>query len=348
MRTSIIFCILFVSFLVVSCQVPTTVIQPATNSVSTGVSTVRVGYFPAAGRYAGFYAASDKSLYAKENLDVQFVPIYGGEDRLAALKAGQVDVILTDATDTVLAQEKGADITIVAVLQAINSLGTLSVEQTGIHTPKDYENHVFGAKPGGLELELLPIIAHLNGFDASKVSIKQLDYSALLPSLLDGSVDFVIAFSDSGAYGWTQTAAKAGKPLKLIRWADYGLDTYGDSIVVGNELLAKNPDVVRRFVTASMQGFVYAANHQAEVPEIVMKSLPTELPEEIEQDWLRGLANLSDEATKEHGLGWIDSEKFKRTKERALQAYNQSSTMPDANMFTNEFIPGPTVNLPNQ
>lgn len=328
--------ILLISLLI-SCQASSNTPEPSTDRV-------KVGYFPAAGRYAGFYAAIDKGFYNQENIEVKLVPIYGGEDRLSAIQGGKVDLILTDATETVLAQENGVDVKIIGIIQATNSLSTLSLKDTNIQTPRDYDGHIFGAKPGGLELKLLPVIGHLNNFQASEVKVKRLAYEALLPSLLNGSVDFVITFHDSGAYAAQKTANEAGKPLRLIRWSEYGLDTYGDSIVAQTELLADDPELVKRFLRASMRGFAYAAAHSNEVPDIVHEFAPTEEKDAIAVDWSRGLENLTDEATEKHGLGWIDEEKLTRTKAIALQAYSLKKQVPDDEVYTNEFLPGPDVN----
>lgn len=54
--------------------------------------------------------------------------------------------------------------------------------------------------------------------------------------------------------------AAAVAPKKLVRLAyrDVGLDYYGNGIIASEELIAKEPDMVRRFVAATLRGMADA------------------------------------------------------------------------------------------
>jgi NitT/TauT family transport system substrate-binding protein len=313
---------------------------------TSDATTIKVAFFPAAGRYAGIYAAVERGLYDRAGLKVKLISIYGGEDRLASLRAGKVDLILTDAMETVLARARGADIRMIAALETLNSLATVSLASSGITAPADYAGRTFGAKAGGLELKLLPIVAKRNGVDVASVKVRNLDYSALLPSLLRGDVDFVISFWDSGQYAWEQAAKRQGKPLATIRWAHYGLPTYGDVVVTQPSVLHAHGDAVKRFLKATFMGFVYAKAHPDEVPGIVKKHVPTETSDSIRTDWRRGLSLLTDVATRAHGLGWIDAKKLARTRKIATSAFGIDPRGPLGKLYTNDYLPRVDMHVP--
>src|SRR6202030_2627665 len=50
----------------------------------------------------------------------------------------------------------------------------------------------------------------------------------------------------------------APKQVLALAYADVGLDLYGNGIIASDGLIKSNPDFVRRFVTATMQGLADA------------------------------------------------------------------------------------------
>jgi NitT/TauT family transport system substrate-binding protein len=95
--------------------------------------------------------------------------------------------------------------------------------------------------------------------------------------------------------------------------ADHGLDIYANGIGAKDDFLQKNPDVVRRFVRASLRGWKDALANPEEAAQLqaqMVKTLnPTVIVEELAV--VRRLAVVPD--TQKHGLGWIDRDKFRRT-----------------------------------
>src|SRR5947199_274241 len=50
----------------------------------------------------------------------------------------------------------------------------------------------------------------------------------------------------------------APKQVLALAYADVGLDLYGNGVIASDGLIKSNPDLVRRFVTATMQGLADA------------------------------------------------------------------------------------------
>src|SRR5699024_7065922 len=59
--------------------------------------------------------------------------------------------------------------------------------------------------------------------------------------------------------------------LKTIRPIDYGIDFYGDTLFTRKDFAMKNPELVERFIRASMKGWQYALENPDEIIEIMDK-----------------------------------------------------------------------------
>ena len=307
------------------------------------MQTIKVGWFPAFAHNAGFLAAQVKGIYEAEGLRVEMVPLFGHDERMAALRAGRVDFVITHVPNAILDRQQHPDINIVAVLEQESPLGTYSRASERIEQPSDYPGHTIASNPGSLEFKLLPVLARLNGYDPDEVSIKELDFSALLPALLTGRVDMITGFWASGAYTWEKAARNAGKPLRFVRWSDHGWDAYGDAIVTTEAKTRDNPDQVRRFLSASLRGFHELMMHSDDVVRVVSVYSKTEQPDEVAADWERTAKALVSYGTEQHGLGWMDSEKMQAQARLVFEAYGITGGRPVEEAYSNDYLPGDSL-----
>jgi NitT/TauT family transport system substrate-binding protein len=54
---------------------------------------------------------------------------------------------------------------------------------------------------------------------------------------------------------------RAGYKINLIYPDDYGIHFYGDVLMTTDDLIARNPDLVRRFMRAALKGWTYAVEN---------------------------------------------------------------------------------------
>jgi NitT/TauT family transport system substrate-binding protein len=95
--------------------------------------------------------------------------------------------------------------------------------------------------------------------------------TAMVPSLLQGQVDAILGSMD--AYQ-IQLEAQ-GAELDNYRFADYGVPTVSTSIFANNDYIKEHPDVVRKFIAASLKGWSFALDH----PDKAIKDLKQVFPE---------------------------------------------------------------------
>jgi NitT/TauT family transport system substrate-binding protein len=57
-------------------------------------------------------------------------------------------------------------------------------------------------------------------------------------------------------------------------YSDFGLETYGNVILAQNDLIEKDPALVKNLVQASLRGLAYSFDHPDEAISILAKTNP--------------------------------------------------------------------------
>ena len=95
---------------------------------------------------------------------------------------------------------------------------------------------------------------------------------------------------------------QAGYKVNIIYPDDYGVHFYADSIFTTDEMIGKNPDLVRRFLRATLKGWTFAVENPAQVGAQVQKYKPTA---DSALETARMTASLPLVNTGEDHIGWM-------------------------------------------
>ena len=227
-------------------------------------------------QFAGYYAAADKGVYEKYCLDVEIRE--GGVDIAPhqQLASGAVDFAVSWVPKALVPREEGMDI--VNVAQVFQRSGTLQVSwvDAGIDGPADLAGKVVGNWGWGNEFELLAGSRQAGLDPSSDYELVQQSFDML--ALLTGEIDAAQAMiyneyaqvleATNPATGDLYTEAD----LSVINWNDVGTAMLQDAIWADGARLgnAAYADITTRFVTASLEGWMYCRDNSAECVEIVL------------------------------------------------------------------------------
>jgi ABC-type nitrate/sulfonate/bicarbonate transport system substrate-binding protein len=88
------------------------------------------------------------------------------------------------------------------------------------------------------------------GIDPTLVPQREIQNNLGINDIASGLLDVASGFTISA--GWY--AQKRGLNLVALRPQTYGVDFYGDALFTQRRWVEQNPELVQRFVTASLQG----------------------------------------------------------------------------------------------
>jgi NitT/TauT family transport system substrate-binding protein len=225
----------------------------------------------AGGPNAGFAAAVAEGYYKDAGLDVTLVQGNGSGNTAQLVASGRAQLAYADAVAVSQLVAKGAPMKIVSTIYQSNPNEVSALKKTGIKSIADLKGKKVGVPSGSSQTTMLPLFLKANHLTESDVNLINMPMTSMVPSLLQGQVDAILGSMD--AYQ-IQLEAQ-GAELDNYRFADYGVPTVSTSIFANTQYMKDNPDVIRKFVAASLKGWSFALDH----PEKAIKDLKQVFPE---------------------------------------------------------------------
>jgi NitT/TauT family transport system substrate-binding protein len=286
------------------------------------------------GRHSYFFVALDKGYYKDAGIDIKIVGGKGSVDAIRQVAAGNANFGFADAGSLVLSRANdNIPVKLVAVVYARPPQAIFCTADAGLKTPKDLEGKSIANPAGGSIPDMFPAFAKAAGIDAAKVNWVVAASSALPGLLASGKVPCVGQFT----VGEPLLRAQAA-PKKLVRFAysDPGLSYYGNGLIATEETIQSNPDLVRRFVAATVKGLKAAIADPAEASAIMHKYHP-EVSEEVGKGETESVAELAQ--VKGKPLTEIDLAGIQATIDVVNGAFKVKSQVKAADVYVAGFVP---------
>ena len=302
------------------------------------VQSVRLllDFQPNAGTHTPFFVARDKGYYREAGLDVEITAGTGSFDTVKIVGAGQAPFGVADAGSMSVGVAQDIPVTMVAVLYQKTPITYFSLKERNIATPKDVEGKTVGLASGTAEAKVFPVFVSKNRLDNSTIKIVDLSFPTRVPSLVNGNVDVLGAFITEQQNISPQTPSG----LNALKVADYGVESYGNGIIVNNDFAAKNPAVVEQFLQASLRGlqFMLQDQNREEAIDITLKALPTLTRDAVVERIALIGPFFESEASRRNGLGWMEDATWKATQDIMVEHGGQTRAVDLTKLYTTKYL----------
>jgi NitT/TauT family transport system substrate-binding protein len=285
------------------------------------------------GRHAYYFVALEKGYYAKQNLDVNIVRGQGSADAVKQVAAGTAQIGFADTAAIVLGRGNDQIPTkLVAIVYAKPPHAIYVLKDSGIAKPKDLEGKKLADTAFSAVPKLFAAYAKAAHIDAGKVTWLVAAADALPAMLTTGRADGIGQFIVG-----EPLLAKAAAPKQVLAlsYADAGLDLYSNGIIASDNIIKSNPDLVRRFVTATMQGLKDAIANPQEAGEIMHKHHRA-----VDADIATGETKLVGTLTGQPGLplGAIDPARVQKAIEIVSGAFTLKNPVKPEEVYAPGFV----------
>jgi ABC-type nitrate/sulfonate/bicarbonate transport system substrate-binding protein len=236
---------------------------PASASVAPASVRLALDWTPNT-NHTGFFVARHNGWYRDAGLTLQVLP-YSGQTPETLLGVHQAECGISFQDALTFAVAAGVDAkSVMAILQ--HSASKIAVlDSSAVKRPKDLDGKTYGSFGYPNEVPTVRyVIQHDGGKGEFKsVVIDTLAYEALYAK----RVDFTITFT-----AWEGVeAAQRNIKLRYFGFTDYGFpDFYQVVLACDSAWLAREPDVARRFVAATVRGFEFAARDPDAAAQILI------------------------------------------------------------------------------
>ena len=334
--SGVLITILSLSLLLVACAAASPNVAPAVTPAPTEEPLTRVSvaldWFPWS-NHAGLYVARERGYYAEEGLEVDIFTPGDPSTVLQTVASGRDDFGINYQTGVLLAREQGVPVvSIMALVQhPLNSV--MALEDSGISSPE----HLVGKKvgwPGIPDNEpLLNTMLKSQGHSLADVELVNVGFD-LVPALISKEVDAIV-----GAY-WVHESISAenqGFPVNIMRMEEYGVPDFYELVLVANERkITENPDLVQRFVRATMRGYQDAMADPQGAVQLLGEVRP-EVDLSIESPGVDLLAPLW-KPDGGQSFGWQEEDRWVEFAEWMRQSGLLTSQVDATSAFDNSFV----------
>jgi NitT/TauT family transport system substrate-binding protein len=194
--------------------------------------------------HGGFYQAKAAGLYDKADLDVTIKMGGPQVNGLQLLLAGEADVMMGYDFQVLTSISKGLPLITIATSFQKDLQGLMTHDQvTGLDDLKD--KTILVATPG--RSSWWPWLRRKFGYNDAQTQAYTFN---LQPFFNDKNV-VQQSYPSSEPF----QAMQKGMPVKFFLFADHGYPPYGTTMVATTKFVTEYPDVARRFVKASIEGW---------------------------------------------------------------------------------------------
>jgi NitT/TauT family transport system substrate-binding protein len=218
------------------------------------------------GSHSIFFLGIDSGLYAKDSLDVVVKQGNGSGNTVRLIANKDTDFGYCSAVTMMKLAAQGAPVVSVATIDATGTDAVIVNPDSGIKTFKDLEGKKVLTTAGAGVNTLFPVAAANAGADVNKIQLTNVAESALVQSYLQGLAPAMLGGIDDKP---AEIEANGGKPPLTLNYADFGIYQPGYAIVAHQDMVKDKPDLVKRFVHATL----LAVKAAKEDPDAAIKSL---------------------------------------------------------------------------
>jgi NitT/TauT family transport system substrate-binding protein len=289
-----------------------------------------------------FFWAKEKGYYAKENLNVD-IKLGAGSGKTVNLIGGrQDDIGFADYMLMAVAAAKGMPVKgIMGVVQE-GAWAVISFADKPIKTPQDLIGKSIAMTAD--HKALFDLLLSVNKIPADKISIKVVSPSTRNTIFANGNVDGFVSIVIGSPLEFVVRARQGkGKPVYFMPFEKFGLSPMGQGVITNEELIAKKPDVLARFVRASVHGFkdvMKKENFDAAVQiGLKLSETPPTQAEAVKLQLVESIPRFETEHTKGKPFGWMSEKDWAKSVDILLKTNKIDKPFPATDLYTNKFVP---------
>ncbi|MEO8545690.1 MAG: ABC transporter substrate-binding protein [Burkholderiaceae bacterium] len=286
------------------------------------------------GLHVPYYYGKEMGFFKQEGIDLTINEGRGSGNTVQVVAAGSDTFGMADSSSLITTAVKGADVK--SVMSLLNSTGyaVVSLASAGIRKPKDLEGKSLAVSPGDPLGQLFRALAAANKLDMNTIRFVQVDPAAKVVAVLEKKVDALLGGADDQYF----LIKYKGQEPAALRYADNGANIVGMTILTTGNLIKTKPDLVRRFVKASVRSWEEAKKNPEAAVDAAVKAKP-DLNRQSTLDQMMVDFELLDSPNSKGKIGLGAKADWDQTISLLKQYRELDTKEPWTTFHTNDFLP---------
>jgi NitT/TauT family transport system substrate-binding protein len=206
------------------------------------------------GSHAGFAYGKDQGIYEKHGIDLDIRSGNGSGSANRLVANGDSTFAYGSCASMINLAADGAPLISVAVIDAMGTDGVLVRPDTGIKSIGELAGKVVLTTANAGVNTFFPLVMKNAKLAPDSVHITNVAEGALVTGYLQGTGGAVGMLGGLDDKPSEIIAAGGAKPVEFA-YSDFGINQVGYCIVANTATVSKNPDLVKRFVAATIESY---------------------------------------------------------------------------------------------
>jgi NitT/TauT family transport system substrate-binding protein len=287
------------------------------------------------GSHAPFFLGRERGFYQDEGIELEIAEGRGSARSVQLVSNKDYQFAMADGGTLMTAVAKGLEAVAVMTPVVNSSYAVVALKASGIEGIKDIEGRSLAVTAGDGLTQLWPAMVAVNKLDASRISLVQMDPATKPIAVMEKRVDALLG----GAQDQPLLLQEKGFEPVVIPFYEVGVNTIGMAIVAHPDLVKDDPDIVGRFVRATVKAYAATRDDPEAAVEAIREAKPDLDPGTLLAAVQGTLDLIASGTPADKPIGFGPPESWTQTLElmkdyRGL-AYDGEAT----DFYTNAFIP---------
>jgi ABC-type nitrate/sulfonate/bicarbonate transport system substrate-binding protein len=224
-----------------------------------------------AAQFAGFYMAKEKEFYADMGINPTFYENNPnlGIDPIEAVVERKTEFAVAEGSKVIEAIAAGQPIVAIGTDYQTSPVVVFALKEKGIAKPEDLVGKTLKISPTthGAYASMMNKL----GIDMTQVQeISKTSGATRGANYLDDIKDGTFDASEGYLINQPLRLQQLGYEVVILPVSDFGVQSYSDVIITHRDILEDDPELVKSFIEATREGWLYALNNIEETAEVVV------------------------------------------------------------------------------
>jgi len=297
--------------------------------------------FSLAADAAPYLLALERGYFRDAGLDVTIDPSTGSGESVTRVASGVYQMGSADFATLVEFASRQPAVTpkTVAIIYDKGPQAVITLASSDIKTPADLAGRSVGGGATDGPARMFPAFLNAAGVARDTIKWRQVSPQIRDSMLLTKQIDAVVGNDYTSLFNLKARGLKI-EDVRIIRYADHGLDVYSNGIIASQTLLRENPEAVRGFVTAALRGWREAVSDPKAATATLLKRDKL-IDGAIELERLEFLlkTEVMTEHARKHGIGSVDPARMESNIATITESFGLTEKPPVSLVYDPRFAP---------
>jgi ABC-type nitrate/sulfonate/bicarbonate transport system substrate-binding protein len=287
----------------------------------------------AGAQHAPFYLGKERGYYKEQGIDLEVISGSGSSDTIKQVGSKAVEFGLVDALVLTQGAQQRVPVKSIAAYYQRTPIVLISPQAKPITSPRQLlEGVKVGSKKGSATFQGLVALLAANGIQIEQIKLVDIGFG--VQPLLVKQVDALMGFSMNEPI----EAESAGMAVTLMPIADYGVNTYGLTLVANPDFMTQKPDVVKGFLKATVRSVAETIKDSSgAVAAVAAAVAETDIKREAKV-LEHTIPYWQSPETEVSGFGWQSEQRWRDTIEVARRLGLIESALRPEDVFANSYL----------